>query len=376
MMPSDTDCSLATSPTFSRRRVGLAICLAISAGTGLALILERTGQQSFSGSLEAHKTVVTTNCAAHLHRVSVKTGQTVVSGDPLFQLIDADLEDRLVNKRHEIAEFEAEVVRAKAVAEVELAWRRRELQTEIFEMRLKIATLSQEKLNKQVERIAWKEHLNGSDGKIYSLLTETSTSFRAVSLDVPAADDRRVQAMLREDAADASTEALATQIALCEQRLKSLESLDKELEGKIRASSGVDIAEARCSRAKQELTALEGDVQELTMVSPTYGMIGDVKLHSGDRVPEGSTLVEILDDQHRHVIAQIPSSSAAKVHQGSKVTLLFPMNERRTGVVASISPQMVPVAGAAESALPITIEPAGKLWPKLAIGSNVKVLLQ
>ena len=42
--------------------------------------------------------------------------------------------------------------------------------------------------------------------------------------------------MLREDAAAAAAEALATQIALCEQRQKNLESLDKSLDAKILAS--------------------------------------------------------------------------------------------------------------------------------------------
>ena len=215
-------------------------------------------------------------------------------------------------------EFEAEVTRSKAVTEVELAWRRRDLQTEIFETQLKVAALSQEKLNKQVEQIAWREHLMSVDVNVDSVLSDIHHPFRSISLEVNAPDDRRLQAMLREDAAAASAESLAAQIALCEQRLKKLELLEKEIEKQVRASSGIDVAETRFNGAKQELAALESQLKELTMTSPTYGTIGDVKLQPGDRVPSGGTLVEILDDQQPHIVTQIPSSAASKPRQGSQ----------------------------------------------------------
>lgn len=374
-MASETPTATVNCQWTQRRRIGLLICLAVSAGTGLALLLERSGRQSYPGSLEGRKTIVTTNCAAKVHQISVKMGQSVAYGDPLVQLIDSSLEDRLVAKRREIAEFEAEVIRSKAIADVELVWRRRDLQAEIFETQLKLAGLSQERLNKQVEQIAWKERLSSTEANYGPLIAGMNHQFRVEAHDVRVPDDRKLQAMLREDSAAATVEALTTQIALCERRLKNLEILDKELDGKIRASSGVDIAEARYAGAKQELVALENQVKELTMTSPTYGTIGDVKLQSGDWVPNGTTLVEILDNQQSHVVAQIPSGAASKVHTGSKVTLIFPMNERRTGVVTSVPPQTVSMTGTSESVLPIKIEPAGKLWPKLAIGSNVNVVL-
>jgi len=182
--------------------------------------------------------------------------------------------------------------------------------------------------------------------------------------------------MLREDAAAASAEALATQIALCEQRLTKLELLEKEIEAKIRASSGIDVAETRCQGAKQELVALEQQVKDLTLTSPTYGTIGDIKLQPGDRVSSGATLIEILDDLQPHVIAQIPSIATSKVRQGSNVVLIFPSNEKRLGVIASIPKQTVSIVGSSDSFLPVKIEPAGKLWPKMALGSNIKVLLR
>lgn len=358
-----------------RRRIILMICLAVSAGSGLAWYLEGTGFHSFPGTIEARTTVVTTTREARVDAVSVKPGQPVIPGDPLFQLIDSQLDDRLANKRREIVEFEAEAGRIRAVADVELAWRRRELQTEIFETQLKVAGLVQEKLNKQVEQIAWKDHLACVESDFSSLITDGDHPFRSITQELHRPDERRLQAMLREDAAAASAEALGAQIALCEQRLKKLELLDKEIETKVRASSGIELAETRLNAAKQQLVDLEGRTKDLAMTSPTFGVIGDVRLQRGDQVSPGGTLVEILDDQQPHIVARIPSSASSWTHQGSKVTILFPANEKRIGIIASVPPQTTSVAGGSESILAVKIEPAGKLWPKLAIGSNVNVLL-
>jgi multidrug resistance efflux pump len=364
-----------TSPIATSRRLpGLLVCAALFAGTGVAWVLERSGLQSFPGAIAARTTVVTSHRAARVDAVSIKTGQTVVPGDPLFQLIDAQLEDRIVSKRREIVSLESEVARARGSADVELAWRQRELQAEIFQTQLKEAAFSQEKLNKQVEQIAWKERLNSFDPSMGPALAEADHPFRSISLDLRLPDDRRLQAMLREDAAAASAEALSTQVALCEQRLKKLAALEKELESKLRASSGVDVAEARLNSAKQELVALDSQSRELALESPTYGTISEVQLQSGDRVPQGAALVEILDDRQPHVVAHVPTAIASRLRHGAKVDIVFPTHEKRIGIIAMIPPQTISMAGKSESFVAVKVEPAGKLWPKLPLGSHVNVV--
>lgn len=383
MSVSDVSSLKPTTISTQRRRIGLLLVVAMIAGTGLAWVLDRHGLRTFSGSIEAKKTLITTNHDALVQEVSVKVGQTVVSGDALLKLADADLEDRLASKKREIVQFEAELAKLKAASDVELAWRRREIQTEVFQTQMRVAALAQEKLSKEVEHLAWKERLNRTQAAPVSApaprVTEGDGPFRKISMEMThaaPADDRRIQAMLREDSAAAAVEALTTQIALCDQQLNKLDGVDRNLDLKIRTSMGVDVAEARLIGAKAELAKIEDQVKDLSLTSPTYGTIGDVKPQPGDRVPGGRTLIEILDDQQPHVVAQIPSDAAASVRPGSKVTLVFPTQERRSGIVASIPPQATTAAGSNESVLPIRIEPAGKLWPKLAIGSNVKVLLQ
>lgn len=357
------------------RRIVILIGLAVTAGSGLAYFLEGKGFQAIPGTIEARTTTIVTNRIGRVDSVVAKVGQSVVPGDTLFQLVDPQLDDRLLNKRREISEYEADALRTKAATDIELSWRRRDLQAEIFEMQLKVAALSQEKLNKQVEQIAWKEHLTSCDPNVDNAIPVSGHPFRSVSLEIHTPNERRLQAMLREDAAAAAVETLTAQLTLSEQRLKTLEQLDQEIESKVRASSGIDLAETRLNGAKKELLALESQIKDLTLTSPTYGTVGEVKLQPGDRVTLGERLTEILDDQQPHIIANIPSSAAAQVHLGSKITILFPSDQQRLGIVTSIPLQTVSVPGYPESILAVKIEPAGKLWPRLAIGSNVKVLL-
>ena len=375
MMPTNFSANLDTSTSMRRSRIGLIIGLALIAGTGFAWGLGWSGERAHRGSLQSRTTVVKSNCMARIRDVSVKPGQSVAPGDALFQLIDVQLEERLIGKRREIAELEAEVNRARVSAEVDFAWRRRELQSEVFETQLKESALSQEKLNKQVEQLAWKDHLSNSDTNVSPVVAEVDHPFRSIKRELHLPDERRLQAMLREDAAAASTETLATQIALCEQRLKSLAALEKELQTKIRSASGVDVTEARLAGAKLELASLDSQLKELTITSPTYGTVGDVRFQAGERVPNGDALIEILDDIQPHVVAQFPAAEASRMKHGSKVTLIFPSHGQRIGIITEIPPQTTSVAGGAESFVAVKIEPAGKLWPKLAIGSNVKVLL-
>lgn len=354
-------------------RTILLIALAVCAGTGLVWSLEKS-QHAFSGTLEVNKSIVAASLTGRLKEISITPGRSVAPGDRLFELADGQLEDKLISKRREISELDAELVRANATAQVEITWRRRDLQADIFETQLKIAAFSQEKLNKQVEQLAWKDRLSSEANGIVPI--GTGSQFKSISLELQKPDDQRFLAMLREDAAAATVETLTAQISLCDRRLKNLETLDKELDGKIRASSGVDVVEARLRGAKQELTVLESQAQELAVTSPIHGTIGEIHFRQGERVTSGSAVVEILNDQHSHVTAQIPARMASNIREGNHVALVFPADERRTGIVTSVPTVTSTAANQTEPVLLIKIEPTGKLWPKVAVGTNVTVMLK
>lgn len=362
---------------FSRRTAILCLA-ALATGISVATWLEVRGAASYAGQLQARTTSVAAGRDARIVSVSVATGQRVVPGEKLLELADDRLIGQIAAKKRELIELEADVQRVKATADVELEWRRRELQSEAFQTQLKAATMTQEKLSRQVEQLAWQEHLtnrNAESGE-GALLAEAASPFRSIILNTRLMDERRLQAMLKEDAAAVAAESLAIQLTLCEQQLERLKKLDEDLPNKVRLSAGVELAGTRLTRVREELSSLEQQRDSLTIVCPSHGVVGAVLHEPGDLVEPGSTIIELFDDDRRHLVASIPSSAVARLKPGTKLTLIFPAGLKRIGLVAAIPPQAIANRRGdefADSQVAVRIEPAGKLWPKIPVGSRVKV---
>ena len=114
----------------------------------------------------------------------------------------------------------------------------------------------------------------------------------------------------------------------------------------------------------------------MTIVSPSHGVVGAIHHEAGDLVEPGNTIIELFDDDRRHLTALIPSAEMARLPPGTKLTLIFPAGYKRIGLVAAIPPQAMSESGSplsADSQVAMRIEPAGKLWPKIPIGSRIKV---
>ncbi len=380
MSSMDVPAGSANSPakTISSRRRLLMLCAAsLAAGIGVAKWLDVRGSISYGGALQSRTTSITAERTARIQEIMLVPGQRVVPGDKLLQLSDDRLASQIIQKQRELVELEAELKQARATADVELEWRKRELNGEIFQTQLKVSSVTQEQTAKQVEQLAWQDHLKGmQQNRVGPDLAEAELPVKSIILDSPFADERKLQAILREDAAAIAAEALTAQIALCEQQLDRLRNLEKDLPEKVRVSAGVDLIETRITGAREELAALEKQRDALTVISPAHGIIGTIHHRPGDLVSAGSAIVELLDDERRHLVACIPTSAATKLRSGTKVELMFPGRQNRIGLVAAIPPHAIPAdqrSSSADSQVEVKIEPAGKLWPKLPVGSRVQV---
>lgn len=351
--------------------------LALVAGIGAAKWLDARGSTSYGGSLQSRITCVMSERPARVHEVFLVPGQRVVPGDKLLRLADDQLTAQIIEKQRELVELEADLKMVQAKAEVELEWRRRELSTEIFQTQLKVSTVTQERTAKQVEQLAWQDQLQNLKGdRTGPDLADAVLPVRSVVIDAPFVDERRLQAMLKEDAAAVAAEALSEQLALCEQQLEKLRKLDQQLPEKVRVSVGVDLVETRIGRAREELAGFEKQRDSLTVVSSSHGIVGTIHHGIGDQVGAGDPLVELLDDERRHLVACIPSRAATKLRPGTRVDLIFPGREPRIGLVAAIPPHAIPADQSRptdDSQVEVKVEPAGKLWPKLPVGSRVQV---
>jgi len=324
-------------------------------------------------TLQARSQSVIVSQPARLAELHVTAGQQVEPATPLFRLVDDRLAARIRTKRQQIVELAAELSRTEAAAEVELEWRRRELQREAFETRLKLTALREAHVHHQVEQIAWQEHLTGIDRWLGDLGADRDV--QPLLLPVDALHPARLQALLRADESASTLEVDAAQLALCEQKLSEIAALEAKLVEKVRISAGADVAQTRLRRAEAELKILEEQEQALTILSPGYGVVGSLSLQAGDALAAGQCVIELLDGDQRFLVAHVPSALVSRFHVGEKVVLLFPQRQRLEGTVAEIPPQAEATAADDDAIVPIRIAPCGKLWPHLPVGSRVSVEL-
>lgn len=364
----------STEASTSPRRVLFLCAAALAAGIGIAEWLEVRGSKSYGGTLQSRATTISAEQPAKIQEILVTAGQRIVPGDRLLSLCDDRLESQIRQKQQLVVELSAEMKRVEAQAAMELEWRRRELNGEIFQTQLKVETMTHDRTAREVEQLAWQDFLKDlpTGG---SQVTEAVLPARSVILDSPLTDERRLQAMLREDAAAAAAESLSQQLVLCEQQLKRLRDLQQGLPERVRVSAGVELAETRLTQARGELAGLEKQRDALTIVSSAHGLVGRIHRQPGDLVSPGDAMIELLDDERRHLIASIPSSAATRLQPGTRVELVFPGEQNRIGLVAAIPPHAVPAnpLAALDSQVEVKVEPAGKLWPKLPVGSRVQV---
>lgn len=348
--------------------------IALAAGVWATTQFDRQTSQMYSGRLQARMVTITAQSAARLKTIHVTPGERVAAGTPLFVLESEEALQQTSQRRQEAEHKQQTAIRVKAAAELELHWRRRELQAEIFQTQLRLAGVKQERLHLDVAKIAWREQLSATT--VFRDEPPRSSVFRFISDAAPVATEERVQAMLNEDAAATTAEALDVQIALCEQRLIELRNLDSLLESQIWTSHGVEHAKEE-SRIAAEAAAAQTDESQsaIAVLSPSYGLAGLFRRQPGDRVEAGEVLVQILDDDRRSIEVEIPSASVNLFKTGQPITLKFPGAEMRTGTIAAIPPQTsANRSEASDSVITLVIEPVGRLWPQVPIGSQVLVV--
>ncbi|HET6424398.1 MAG TPA: hypothetical protein VFG20_11985 [Planctomycetaceae bacterium] len=368
-----TSAATATTPPAGRTswvRVILFGGVALCAGIALSDRAQQPKPDSQKGTLLAKTTAISAGRTAKIAEILAPAGAEVIPGTPLLRLIDDQLAARITAKKRDVEAREVELQKMQAQAEVDLQWRQRELKSEAFQTQLKLAALTKEKINHQVEQLAWKEQLTtvSLDAGNESL---TDTLIRPLSLVNEPPNPARLQLLLKEDAAASAVEALDVQIALCEARMSELKQLEESLTAKIRTSVGVDLAETRLKQSQEELTALEVQTSGLTIASDTYGRVGLWNKQIGDTIHAGETIVELHDQEQRFLALNIPSTLAGEYHPGVKLSLLFPGQERLAGVVDDVGPQTL--RNSDEPVVPVRITSVGRVWPQLAIGTRVIV---
>lgn len=355
-------------------RIATFTALALAAGLSAAWGLSRPGAPEFAGRIEARTTSVTAGRAGILKELLVAEGGRVTLGDPLVTLTDGELQAEIARQQAEIDTRASELKQAQALADVDLAWRIKELDAEVLETQLRSADYLKEKFNHELERNMWSDVLAGETTAMFD---QGDSVFHSIVLKARVPSAQRMNASLRIETAANAIEVSQAQVDICEQRLVELRRLKEEVPARIREQAGVKVAEERLAEARAELARLEARATELTIPSTAVGTVGLFRRQPGESVAPGDPIVDVLDDARRTVVVEVPSDQITSFQMDSPAELSFPGNQALTGRVISIAPQAEPrpTNGTGEAVITVRIEQTGKVWPAVPIGSKVGVRL-
>ena len=124
--------------------------IALVGGVSCAQWVRGLRVDSYVGSLQAPKTIVTARTDAVIQKMHVTEGQTVDSEDVVVTLFDRSLEKTWQVKQQQLAALEAELEQSKAKTEVELALRNKEIESEVFQAKLKSSQYLKEQYIHQI----------------------------------------------------------------------------------------------------------------------------------------------------------------------------------------------------------------------------------
>ncbi|MCA9016853.1 MAG: HlyD family efflux transporter periplasmic adaptor subunit [Planctomycetaceae bacterium] len=347
---------------------------ALVGGIGCAQWVKGVRIDTYVGSLQAPKTIIIAKNDAMIQDIHVNEGQTVSSGEVIVTLFDQSLDKNWKAKQQELVALEAELKQSKAKSEVELALRNKEIESEVFNAKLKSSQYLKEQYIHQITNLAWQDFLQDYD--TISSSGSNEEVFRSLVYESRLPDENRITAMLRQESARNSAEVFAARVKLCEEQMAELKAIQKKLPNQIRLAMGVEVIMNRLDQVKSELKQLETQREALQLKAGRYGMVGNFEYEIGDPIQKGTPIVELFDKEHPYLIVEVPSRQISLFDEGTEVKIAFSGNTKGKGVVRRISEQAIQKPGLSETMILVYVEPAGRLWPDLPIGTTVDISLE
>ncbi|MCA9026723.1 MAG: HlyD family efflux transporter periplasmic adaptor subunit [Planctomycetaceae bacterium] len=351
-------------------RITIVGVLAIVAGVALVPLIMGGPSKSFPGQLTARIVPVTVDRAGVLTEWLVDEGDPIQIGDSLANVSVSELVEERNRLKEDIARLTTDLERANAQAELDLEWRLKDINAEIFTARIQSAELLEEKYRHEMEQVALSDLLNDNTTALWA---PRDSVYDAVSLQKTDSPSSRLNTVLRVEAANNSAVVCQAQVEMCEEQVELLEELKDSLPDRVRRSVGVDVIEGQLADAQARLDELMEDESATTISSEVIGQAGVFLREVGDHVFPGDRIVEIFDDVRRYVTVDVPSSHVDTFTVGKSVGLNFPGNIERKGRIVNVAPQAITPGQGQESLVRVQIEPAGILWPSVPIDSQVMV---
>ena len=163
--------------------------------------------------------------------------------------------------------------------------------------------------------------------------------------------------------------------ASIEMRLRRLEELKTSLPEQVRRAAGVESLRTQLAEARLRLEEMENASRDIAVICPSYGRVGQVRYREGETMSTGEIMLRILHSDRRYVVIHVPTKRVNEIAPGTTVDLVFPGDHLFRGRIADL-PMMTETPPAEQQSLvTVRVEPIGRLWPDIPIGSQVDVLI-
>ena len=392
------------------RSLTVIVC-ALLAGWLVVWMIGQGKNRPLTGVLAADITSIRVPVASRLSTVHVRAGDEVFSGQPLMTVENTEQQPQIEDCQRQLQEAERELKRLEAQATIDAEWRRRDLDADIAGVREHLAFLegpvprartgSRSALRTrgvpatQVSlrtAVAGRTNdagpsqilfFNGDKSTAAKSDTATATPTLPLTNSDPEIPVRLIAAPL-DDLSQAATAPPEPAPALPANLVEDPESLRAELtrleevrsglKTRIEDALGVSAIRERCSELAEKLQTLQATSTEITLASPVYGIVGQVRGRTGDHLQSADVVLRILHTDRRSVVVQLPTTRVHEMSVGQEVELRFPGNQIYRGQVVEVPLMADAPAESRETTTVVRVEPVGKIWPSVPIGCQVDVI--
>lgn len=383
-------------------RTTLFVACAVIFGCGVVYWMNTAGGMPMTGVVTADITSLRVPVNSRLLQVKVEVGQEVHSGDELLTLEKTAHLKTISLQEKKVSELTQQLEQAEAKAELELAWRREDIDSRLTKERTR-ARLMQEVNRKESELkpetdqdqsgirvtpVGESRTIEGTKPREKQVAPQTPNGMYFFSGEsnknthgVKSEDRSRrpsppktVQAPATavQPASESAGEsaAVSAEVLRIQQRLEQLESMRDSLPRQVRTAAGVETLRLKLDEESQKLKEMQTVSRDSSVLCPSYGRVGQIRYKAGDTMTAGEVMLKILHSDRRYVILNVPAHRINEVAPGNTVGLVFPGGEQFRGTVSNM-PMLAESDG---SQITVRVDPCGRVWPAIPIGSQIEVV--
>ena len=273
-------------PSARRRRIALAVGLAVLILVVFALLRGRGGEEHYTGFVEGEERVLRSEVSGRVREVAFREGDRVPADAVIARLDDLDIAARIASREQEIAVLEAQASRqAEEIALTESTWRQ------------DLAARNAEQRQAQAEaELAGRTFQRQTD-----LMKQGVTTVQRLD-EAHSRRDQAVSAAERSHDLVGRAEAEERTIAVARHQLDVLRA-QRDLAHR-------QLDELRVERAKYEIRAPAVETVVQTQL-----------IWPGELAQPGTPLLSVLDPRDKYVQIYVPVADAARVRVGSRVEI-------------------------------------------------------